>query len=79
MLPIHKINKSIISRIFLDLRYCQNRRSSRSISIVQNIFVNTLGKEIPRYASGLDPRIMANAGAINLRQVMSMEQCARRL
>jgi len=45
-----------------------------SISIAQNIFVNTLGKEIPRYASGLDARIIANAGATNLRQVVSKEQ-----
>ncbi|KAI2474678.1 MFS transporter [Pyrenophora tritici-repentis] len=42
-----------------------------SISIAQNIFVNTLAKEIPKYAPGLDGRIVANAGATNLRKVVS--------
>ncbi|CAE7009902.1 hypothetical protein CFE70_001807 [Pyrenophora teres f. teres 0-1] len=42
-----------------------------SISIAQNIFVNTLVKEIPKYAPGLDGRIVANAGATNLRKVVS--------
>ncbi|KAF2032022.1 MFS general substrate transporter [Setomelanomma holmii] len=41
-----------------------------SICIAQNIFVNSLGKEIPRYALGLDARIIANAGATNLRKVV---------
>jgi hypothetical protein len=41
-----------------------------SISIAQNIFVNTLGKEIPRFAPGFDARIIAQAGATNLRQVV---------
>jgi len=44
-----------------------------SISIAQNIFVNTLAKEIPKYAPGLDGRIVANAGATNLRKVVSAE------
>ncbi|KAI4708224.1 hypothetical protein J4E89_006846 [Alternaria sp. Ai002NY15] len=41
-----------------------------SISIAQNIFVNTLAKEVPRYAPGFDARIVANAGATNLRNVV---------
>ncbi|KAH6860625.1 MFS transporter [Alternaria rosae] len=41
-----------------------------SISIAQNIFVNTLGKEVPKYAPGFDARIVANAGATNLRSVV---------
>ncbi|USP74136.1 hypothetical protein yc1106_01410 [Curvularia clavata] len=44
-----------------------------SISIAQNIFVNTLSKEIPKYAPGLDGRIIANAGATNLRNVVPKE------
>lgn len=44
-----------------------------SISIAQNIFVNTLSKEIPKYAPGLDGRIIANAGATNLRNVVPGE------
>mgnify|MGYP003624090665 CR=1 FL=1 len=34
------------------------------------IFVNTLGKEIPKYAPGIDARFIANAGATNLRKVV---------
>lgn len=41
-----------------------------SISIAQNIFVNTLTKEIPKYVPGFDPKIVANAGATNLRRVV---------
>ncbi|KAH8629607.1 Efflux pump [Alternaria alternata] len=44
-----------------------------SISIAQNIFVNTLGKEVPKYAPGFDARIVANAGATNLRGVVPPE------
>ncbi|KAI4912936.1 hypothetical protein J4E90_006344 [Alternaria incomplexa] len=44
-----------------------------SISIAQNIFVNTLAKEVPRYALGFDARIVANAGATNLRNVVPAE------
>lgn len=44
-----------------------------SISIAQNIFVNTLGKEIPKFAPGLDAALIANAGATNLRQVVSKQ------
>lgn len=41
-----------------------------SISIAQNIFVNTLGKEIPKIVPGFDPKIIAQAGATNLRKVV---------
>lgn len=41
-----------------------------SISIAQNIFVNTLGKEIPRVVPNFDPMIIAHAGATNLRAVV---------
>jgi len=41
-----------------------------SISIAQNIFVNTLAREVPRYADGFDARIVASAGATNLRGVV---------
>ncbi|KAL6711052.1 hypothetical protein ACN47E_006927 [Coniothyrium glycines] len=44
-----------------------------SISIAQNIFVNTLAKEIPRFVPGFDPKIIANAGATNLRNVVPAE------
>jgi len=44
-----------------------------SISVAQNIFVNTLAKEVPRYAKGFDARIVANAGATNLRNVVPAE------
>lgn len=45
-----------------------------SISIAQNIFVNTLAKEIPKYVPGLDSRVVSEAGATNLRKVVSPEQ-----
>ena len=44
-----------------------------SISIAQNIFVNTLAQEIPKYVPGFDPQIVANAGATNLRKVVPPE------
>ncbi|KAH8727631.1 major facilitator superfamily domain-containing protein [Phaeosphaeriaceae sp. PMI808] len=44
-----------------------------SISIAQNIFVNTLGKEIPKYAPGFDAKIIAAVGATNLRKVVPAE------
>lgn len=40
-----------------------------SISIAQNIFSNTLAKEIPKHAPGIDPRIIIGAGATHIRQV----------
>ncbi|KAF2131549.1 MFS transporter [Dothidotthia symphoricarpi CBS 119687] len=45
-----------------------------SISIAQNIFVNTLAKEIPKHVPGLDSKVIAEAGATNLRNVVSPEQ-----
>ncbi|KAF1841066.1 MFS general substrate transporter [Cucurbitaria berberidis CBS 394.84] len=44
-----------------------------SISIAQNIFVNTLSKEIPKYVPGFDPKIIAKAGATNIRKVVPPE------
>ncbi|ETN36532.1 uncharacterized protein HMPREF1541_08810 [Cyphellophora europaea CBS 101466] len=44
-----------------------------SISIAQNIFANTLVKEVPRYAPGLDPQILLAAGATNVRSVVPPE------
>ncbi|KAF2267078.1 MFS general substrate transporter [Lojkania enalia] len=44
-----------------------------SISIAQNIFVNSLAREIPRYVPGLDPRIVIQAGATFVRQVVPAE------
>ncbi|KAF2120820.1 MFS transporter [Lophiotrema nucula] len=41
-----------------------------AISIAQNIFVNSLAKEIPIYAPGIDPRIVIGAGATHVRQVV---------
>ncbi|PSN73106.1 MFS general substrate transporter [Corynespora cassiicola Philippines] len=41
-----------------------------AISIAQNIFVNSLTREIPKYAPGLDPRIVIGAGATYIRNVV---------
>lgn len=41
-----------------------------SISIAQNIFANSLVKEIPKYAPGLDPQVLLMAGATNVRKVV---------
>jgi Na+/melibiose symporter-like transporter len=45
-----------------------------SISMAQNIFSNTLIKEIPRYAKDVDPAVIVGAGATNIRAVTSPEQ-----
>jgi hypothetical protein len=42
-----------------------------SISIAQNIFSNTLIKEIPIYAPNADPAVIIGAGATNIRAVTS--------
>jgi hypothetical protein len=47
-----------------------------SISIAQNIFINSLSREIPKYVPGLDPRIVINAGATFVRQVVPKELLA---
>jgi hypothetical protein len=44
-----------------------------SISIAQNIFVNTLAKEVPKYSS-FDPQVVASVGATNLRQYVPPDQ-----
>ena len=41
-----------------------------SISIGQNIFSNELVKNIPKYAPGVSPELVINAGATHLRDVI---------
>ena len=45
-----------------------------SISIAQNIFSNTLIKEIPKYTTGVDPWTIVNAGATHIREVTPPSQ-----
>lgn len=45
-----------------------------SISIAQNIFSNTLVKEIPKYTSGVNPAIIIMAGATHIREVTPPSQ-----
>jgi len=45
-----------------------------SISIAQNIFVNTLAREVPKHAAGLDPKVVLNAGATYIKYVVPPEQ-----
>ncbi|KAF1975040.1 MFS general substrate transporter, partial [Bimuria novae-zelandiae CBS 107.79] len=47
-----------------------------AISIAQNIFINSLAQEIPKYAPGIDPRIVINAGATYVRMVVPVEYLA---
>ncbi|KAL1607653.1 hypothetical protein SLS60_002588 [Paraconiothyrium brasiliense] len=47
-----------------------------AISIAQNIFINSLAKEIPRYAPEVDPRTVINAGATYVRMVVPVEYLA---
>ncbi|KAF2018695.1 MFS transporter [Aaosphaeria arxii CBS 175.79] len=44
-----------------------------AISIAQNIFVNSLSREIPKHVPGLDPRIVIGAGATYVRNVVPAE------
>jgi Na+/melibiose symporter-like transporter len=44
-----------------------------SISIAQNIFVNSLKREVPKHAPGLDPQIVLGAGATFVRKVVPKE------
>lgn len=44
-----------------------------AISIAQNIFINSLAKEIPKYAPQVDPRVVIGAGATYVRQVVPKE------
>ncbi|PVI07176.1 MFS transporter [Periconia macrospinosa] len=41
-----------------------------SLSIAQNVLLNGLIREVPRYAPGLDPRVVTGAGATFLRRVI---------
>lgn len=45
-----------------------------SISIAQNIFSNTLIKEIPKRAPGVNPQIILHAGATHIRDVVTSAQ-----
>ncbi|KAF2745217.1 MFS general substrate transporter [Sporormia fimetaria CBS 119925] len=44
-----------------------------SIAIAQNIFVNSLTRDLPKYAPGIDPRIIIQAGATYVRNVVPAE------
>ena len=44
-----------------------------AISIATNIFNNELAKELPKYAPGVDPKLVARAGATKLRQIVPPE------
>ena len=44
-----------------------------SISIAQNIFINSLAKEIPKYAPQVNPKTVIDAGATYLRMVVPVE------
>ncbi|KAI5119573.1 hypothetical protein M0805_006458 [Coniferiporia weirii] len=45
-----------------------------SISIAQNVFTNTLVKEVPKYTTGVDPAVVASSGATILRKVIPADQ-----
>jgi len=45
-----------------------------SISIAQNIFSNTLVKQIPLHTQGVDPALIIQAGATHVRQVTPPSQ-----
>ncbi|KAF2731180.1 MFS general substrate transporter [Polyplosphaeria fusca] len=47
-----------------------------SISIAQNIFVNSLAREIPKYAPGMDPQVVIKVGATYVRQVVPKQLLA---
>ncbi len=47
-----------------------------SISIAQNIFSNTLVKELPKHAPTVNPRLIVAAGATHFRDVLKPEQLA---
>ncbi|OQV01311.1 hypothetical protein CLAIMM_06692 [Cladophialophora immunda] len=47
-----------------------------SISIAQNIFSNTLVKEIPKYTHGVNPQTIIMAGATHIREVTPPSQLA---
>ena len=45
-----------------------------SVSIAQNIFSNTLIKQLPRQAPTVNPLVIVNAGATNIRDVTTSQQ-----
>ncbi|KAL2405897.1 MFS-type efflux pump MFS1 [Exophiala dermatitidis] len=45
-----------------------------SISIAQNIFSNSLVEQIPKYTTGVDPRVIMGAGATHIREVTPPDQ-----
>jgi len=47
-----------------------------SISIAQNIFSNSLVQEIPRFTSGINPKVIIAAGATHIREVTPPDQLA---
>lgn len=44
-----------------------------AISIAQNIFINSLAREIPKFAPQVDPRVVIGAGATYVRKVVPPE------
>lgn len=53
--------------------FFQSLGGAISISIAQNIFINSLSREIPKYVPDLDPRIVINAGATYVKNVVPKE------
>ncbi|KAL2430531.1 MFS-type efflux pump MFS1 [Exophiala dermatitidis] len=45
-----------------------------AISIAQNIFSNSLVEQIPKYTTGVDPRVIMGAGATHIREVTPPDQ-----
>ena len=45
-----------------------------AISIAQNIFSNGLKSNLPKYAPGVDPEVVINAGAAYLRKAVTAAQ-----
>lgn len=44
-----------------------------SLAIAQNVFINGLAKNVPKYAPDVDPRVVISAGATFVRQVVKPE------
>jgi hypothetical protein len=44
-----------------------------SLAIAQNVFINGLTKNVPKYAPEVDPRVVIGAGATFVRQVVPAE------
>ena len=47
-----------------------------SVSIAQNIFSNTLAKQLPKHTSGIDPAFIISAGATHVREAAPPGQLA---